>query len=228
MKRLSSENPITGVLLRLAILACGVGGITAALFAAAGALEHRVPPPATDGAKVGPTFAAREASPAPRVRAAEPSPPAPVAVVTPGATLPVERAPAATSFVPVPRQDASAAPTPPDTGVAKSAPRQDLTAAPAIDTAGQQQARTRPVSATPVTAALEPARRPVVGDDGRPDPSTMTPAGLPAGASPATTPSTRAPRGALGCTQYRSYDPRTGTYRGFDGKVRECNAVAGN
>jgi hypothetical protein len=32
----------------------------------------------------------------------------------------------------------------------------------------------------------------------------------------------RAPRGTAGCTGYRTYDPRTQTYRGFDGQVHDC------
>jgi hypothetical protein len=32
----------------------------------------------------------------------------------------------------------------------------------------------------------------------------------------------RAGRGSAGCTQYRTYDPQSQTYRGFDGKIYPC------
>ncbi len=199
---------ITGILFRLAILACGIGGVTAALFAAAGALEHRVPPPAGEAAKVGPTFAARDTVP-PRPRAVE-SPPVAVQAPRNGAALPADR--------PVAPSPAAARPDtvtlPPAAASARSVAAVETQVEANSSAPAQESARTRP--AATATMALEPAARPALGLD---EPQQAG-AATPAAARPA--------RGAQGCTQYRTYDPRTGTYRGFDGKVRECNAVASN
>jgi hypothetical protein len=220
MKTKSSSAMITGILFRLAILACGIGGVTAALFAAAGALEHRAPPPAADAAKVGPTFAARDTVP-PRARSVETAPVAFQAPGRPGAALPADRptaqAPAAA------RQEAALLPP------AAEQARAIAPAEPVIEQAAQRPAldvsRTRPTAAA--TASLDPAARPALGIDETPPAAASAPTAGPSGASSAT-PAGRPQRGAQGCTQYRTYDARTGTYRGFDGKVRECNAVASN
>jgi BA14K-like protein len=36
---------------------------------------------------------------------------------------------------------------------------------------------------------------------------------------------TRFPRGSAGCTRYKTYDPETQTYRGYDGIVRPCRPI---
>ena len=208
MKTKSSSAMITGILFRLAILACGIGGVTAALFAAAGALEHRVPTPAGDAAKVGPTFAARDTVP-PRPRAVE-SPPVAVQAQRNGAALPADR--------PVAPSPGAARPDPVALPPAALSARSVATVETEVETTSLApvQEFSRPRPAAPATTSLQPAARPALGLDEPPQAGAAAPAAA------------RPPRGAQGCTQYRTYDPRTGTYRGFDGKVRECNAVASN
>lgn len=58
-------------------------------------------------------------------------------------------------------------------------------------------------------------------------PSDVQQAVLPAEpAQPAAPLGERYPKGSAGCTQYKTYDARTQTYRGFDGVVHECKPAA--
>lgn len=54
----------------------------------------------------------------------------------------------------------------------------------------------------------------VIADDASPDTA--------ADARAATRSAGKGQRGAQGCTQYKSYNPQTQTYRSFDGKIKDC------
>jgi hypothetical protein len=96
--------------------------------------------------------------------------------------------------------------------------------------------RSGPVVVARADPSPGPAERPALlvermGATGKPDGSSRpaeavitpvaTPPVVPAAPERAEAPG-RASPGSAGCTRYRTYDPTTQTYRGFDGTVRRC------
>jgi hypothetical protein len=85
---------------------------------------------------------------------------------------------------------------------------------------------------TQATPKAEPAPSPQASPNPQASPSREMPAdqetatvdGTEGDAAPAK-PGTRFPRGAAGCTRYKTYNPQTQTYRGYDGIVRPCRPI---
>lgn len=89
--------------------------------------------------------------------------------------------------------------------------------APAPPASAAEPAQNTPPAEAPIVLTSPLGVAPIIADPG---PPLLTPAP----ASPATG-ANAAPRqasGSRGCTGYRSYNPQTGTYRAFDGTIREC------
>jgi hypothetical protein len=66
-------------------------------------------------------------------------------------------------------------------------------------------------------AAPSPDDFGVMADEAQPDP------GIAQGEPKPQRAAGRGQRGAAGCTQFKSYNPATQTYRSFDGKIKECH-----
>jgi outer membrane biosynthesis protein TonB len=117
----------------------------------------------------------------------------------------------------VPKVDSPAAAPKNDTRAATAAPTTIPEAAPPSPPAQPQtQATPRPEPAPSPQAAPSP-EMPA-------DEETATVGTTEDEAAPAR-PETRFPRGSAGCTRYKTYNPQTQTYRGYDGIVRPCRPL---
>lgn len=79
-----------------------------------------------------------------------------------------------------------------------------------------------PLSASPAGAARSPSAQPQADVEATADTfGVLSEDGAPAAESkPAR--ASRAKKGSAGCTQYKSYNPATQTYRAFDGTIKDC------
>lgn len=108
-----------------------------------------------------------------------------------------------------------------------SAPATDAApaSAPAFVSAATAEPAIRDVTREPrTTVAVAPTRliaEPEAATAAAAPASAETPV-LPVSATTAAEPAPPPRKGAAGCTAYRTYDPDTRTYRGFDGRIHAC------
>jgi len=94
-------------------------------------------------------------------------------------------------------------------------------AVPKIDTRAPTGAPA-PVSAAPPPAPPQPQAAP--SPEVPADEQAAT-AGPTEGDAAPIRPGTRFPKGSAGCSGYKTYNPQTQTYRGYDGIVRPCRPI---
>jgi hypothetical protein len=104
---------------------------------------------------------------------------------------------------------------------ARSGPRNVLVQ-PALQTGKPLQLPPAVPTIGPQTSAPTVAARPALAPEAQPAMASAEILAPAAEAQPAVAPS--GGRGSLGCANYKSYNPQTKTYRGFDGVVKECKS----